>query len=509
MTTMLDTTARDAYAEFDTVELMLLVRNNHEAFIEFMLTDELRDNPSVEDFHLTTFGRFVDLSHGRDVVALPRDHAKTTYLRLAFVYIMLFSDLQFFVYMSATHGAAAASVQVIWNMLNDTDFADIFGYPEEKVTRLSEGYLEFYINAIDEHGAPHRKLIILKAQGAGQQIRGMNIYGLRPQYVGCDDIEDDTAVKTEEGYLKFLAWFDNTFMRAVSRERGRNKVAQVGNLIGVQTLLNDNLNDPDWRKMRFGVIRKDGSPLWPFRFPIEEIKKELMAARRRGQLSAWFGEMMNMPINIETALIDFDKIKWSKLRHPADGFTYRKFITIDPAISKEETADEAAIVLHTIDMAGVPQVTEVIAYKGMTPDVMAQEVWDLCEKWDCWVVGCESVALQSVLLYYFELVFITAGKLGVDFVPIKLGKMHKTGRLRAFAAALVGGEYTLAENDWMVSGQLLEFDVRSTNNKDDRIDAASMGTYMLNNHNDLIYQDRAALEAPAHSQVTQGSSTSM
>jgi len=445
----------------------------------------------VEDFHLLVFARFVDMQVNRDVAALPRDHAKTTYLRLAFVYMILFSDIQFFVYMSSIHSAAAASLTVIWNYLHEDNVLDVFGHPQIVVNRPSEGYMEFYVDWYDAKGVKRNKLVILKAQGAMQVVRGMNIHELRPQYVGCDDIEDEAAVKTQEGYLKFLAWFDNTFMRAVSREPGKNKVAQIGNLIGLQTLLNDNLNDPDWRALRLGVVRRNGKPLWEKRFPLPVIKKELEAAKRRKQLSNWFGEMMNMPLNIENSLIAYEDIKWTRRRSPADQQTYHSFITIDPAISEKETADEAAVVLHTIDEAGVPQITEYVHYIGMTPDKMAVEVRQLCQKWNCFVVGVESVQLQRVLLYYFELEFFMAGHHAMDFVPIEVGKSFKTARLVTFAAAIVSGEYTLFENDWDFSTQMMQFDRRKTNNKDDLIDAGSMGLYMIKNYSHLIYKSRA------------------
>lgn len=501
-------------AEVDIEEYRELLRESYESYIEFSLADEIDPEFGVEDFHIMVFSRFVDMSVSRDVAALPRDHAKTTYLRLAFTYIMRYTPVQFLVYMSATHAAASASLQVIYNMLTDDNAVEIYGAPiATRVMRFSEGHLEFYLDWWDDDGTKRKKLVILKALGAEQQIRGMNVHKLRPQYVGCDDIEDDTAVKTKEGYQKFKAWFDNTFMRAVSRQEGLNKVSQIGNLIGLETLLNDNINDPDWRALRLGVVRKSGKPLWPSRFSLASIKKELEAAKRRGQLSAWFGEMMNMPLNIETMLIAFEKIAWSRKRSPGDGRDYKSFITIDPAISKEETADDAAIVLHTIDEDGVPQITEYIYHQGMTPEIMAENVLFLCRKWDCWVVGVEAVQLQTVLLHYFELAFFLENHTGVDFVPIKIGRAHKTARLRVFAAALTKdeqnhSEYTLSEGDWDFSSQLLQFDTRSTNNKDDLIDAGSMGLMMLRDYSTNIYKTRVAAVVNAVGEA-QGSSTSI
>lgn len=498
------------YAEIDIQELRFMLRTSHEAFMEFFLADEIDPDDGVQDFHLICFGRFVDILHPRDVAALPRDHAKTTYLRLAFNYLMWYSDLQFFVYMSATHGMACASLQVIWNTLNSDEAIEVFGRPVPSIVRISEGHLEFFLTWYDEQGVAHEKLVILKAQGAQQAVRGMNLHKMRPQYVGCDDIEDETAVKTKEGYEKFKAWFDNTFMRAVSRKKGKNKVAQIGNLIGLNTLLNDNLRDPDWRAMRLGILRRNGQPLWPGRFPLEDIKRDLEAAKRRGQLSAWFGELMNMPINLETALVDSDRIHYTARRHPADGAHYLKFITVDPAISKQDHADEAAIVLHTIDVMGVPQVTAYIHARGLGEDGMAEAIGQLCDEWDCSIVFVESVQLQKVLASYFALYFALQNVNHIQFLPLELPRTHKLGRLRVFAAALMTGDWTLAEGDWEVVNQMMNFDVRKDNNLDDLIDACSMGMTAQEKFSKEIAEAQVSAAARRdRKSITAQSSTSM
>lgn len=494
-----------ASAELDPAELRTLLQFSDEFFIEYFLGDQIGDTDGVQDFHLITFARFTDMSFPRDVAALPRDHAKTTYLRLAILKLIYFSRVQFFVYMGATHGAAASSISVIRNYLLSDEAMIAFGAPQFTVDRPSEGHVEFWVQAYRENGEPYRKFIILKALGVGQALRGMNLYNMRPQFVGCDDIEDETAVKTEEGYLKLKSWFDNTFMRAVSRQRGLNKVAQIGNLIGLQTLLNDNINDPDWRAMRLGILRRNGEPLWPSRFSKAEIKLDLMRAKRRKQLSSWFGELMNMPLNMETALIDYDAISYTPRRHPGDGVKYRTFITIDPAISRQDSGDDAAIVLHTIDPAGVPQVTEYI-YGQMGVDGMIDAVKQLCLKWDCHVIGCESVQLQVILLDLLRLHFSVDGMMDYDFVPISVGRAHKTARLKVWAASLTEGDYTLAADDWDVVQQLINFDVRKDNNKDDLIDGCSMGQYMIANYIDLMMQDRAGQTA-INSPVSHNSTT--
>jgi hypothetical protein len=484
--------AETVSAEIDTEELRQLLATSDEFFIEYFLIDEIAADATVQDFHLVTFGRATDMEHRKDVCALPRDHAKTTYARLAWVKKVYFSPVQFFVYMGSTHSAAASSVESIWNRVTGDQGVAAFGAPYVIKERLSEGYVEFVVTAYNpETLEPYEKLVIFKALGVGQSLRGMNVRDLRPQYVTCDDIEDETAVKTEEGYLKLKHWFDNTFMRAVSRVQGLSKVFQIGNLIGAKTLLNDNINDPEWRSIRMGVLRRNGDPLWPGQWTKELIRLDIERAKRRGGLSAWFGEMMNIPYNVENALIPYESIYFQPRRHPADGREYKTFITIDPAISKKTSGDHAAIVLHTIDGLGLPQCSEYVHQRGMSPAVMAQVVKDMCARWNCRVIGCESVQLQAVLLSYFELAFEMDDLFGYDFVPINVGTAHKTARLSTWASAIMDKSYCLSEGDWGIARQLFAFDIRKDNNDDDLIDACSMGLIMLKDYKQEIFANRA------------------
>lgn len=493
-----------ASVEFDVADLRRMLRKSKEAFIEYFLGDILGDHP-VEDFHLAIFDRFTDMSVPRDACALPRDHAKTTYLRLAYVYLAAFYPVEFFICMGPEKGAASHTMQAIWSMISSPEYTDVFGAVNCAVFRPSDGYIQATATWWDENDEPHEKLLIIKAQGAQQQVRGMNIFGLRPQFVGCDDIEDEDAVRTVEGYHKFKTWFDNTFMRAVSREPGLNKVAQIGNLVGQKTLLNDNLTDPDWRSIRLGILRRNGKPLWANEYSLESIKHGFNAAKRRGQLAGWFGELMNMPINLETSLINYEKIHYSPVRNPADGRDYRSFITVDPA-GDGVHSDEAAIVLHTLDPDGFePQVTEYVHARAMTPAMIVEEVKKLAIRWNCSVIGCEAVQLQKVFLSYFELSFLTDGMVGYEFVPILIGRAHKTSRLKVFASAVETGEYTLAEGDWDLVNQFLQFDTRKDNNLDDLIDASSMGLYMLENHMFDIMNHRAGHQVNMHAAPIPGS----
>lgn len=483
-------------------QLRALLRDSREFLIEYFLGDQMYEGDTVQDFHILTVDRFIDLEQKKDVIALPRGHAKTTYLRLAFLYIIFFTPIRFLMYVSSEHGAASRSLKVVWDMINDIPAETAFGGVFEKIKITpSDGYYEFVIDWFDEHDRPRRKTVMLYARGQGQTIRGSNINSARPQYVGVDDVEDETAVKTQEGYFKIKTWFDNTLLRSMDRKLG--KLAQIGNLIGKQTLLNDNLRDPDYRSLRMGVLRADGEPLWPFLWSTEEIAADLKAAVRRGQSGNWMGEMMNIPSNLENGVIAPDRISYSARRHHADGEKYTHFITIDPAISSNTWADECAIVLHTVDKHGIGQQTEYKHRTGMDPKDMADVIEHFFTNWGVCAVGVEAVQLQAVLLDYFKVEFSVRGYFNLILIPIKAGLTTKTARIKTYGSLLETGETTLPEGEVSVTSQLLAYDVRTKNNTDDLIDACSMYGPMVEEHMHLIESATAVAKAQQHVTVIQ------
>ena len=133
--------------EMDLGDIRRALRNSTEFFLEFALADEIAEDKTIPDFHILVFRRFIDFEQRRDVAALPREHAKTTLARLAFVYLTYFSETTFFVYVSSAHHIAVPSVESIWNRLTSDQFVEVFGYPEVVKERLAEGYIEFFVQA--------------------------------------------------------------------------------------------------------------------------------------------------------------------------------------------------------------------------------------------------------------------------------------------------------------------------------------------------------------------------
>lgn len=471
---------------FNGTDLKDALRDNHELFMHFYLGEQLTFD--IPEFHLVTFKSMVDQSVKQSAYALPRGHNKTTLAKLAVVHHFLYTDYSFIVYVSNTAEVAQAACRDIVAFLQSQNHAATFGSLISKETwREGEGLYIFKM--LDAYGK--EKTCILRALGAGQQVRGLNIENKRPELGVVDDLEDDDNTSTPTLIAKLRNWVYGAFFKAFNR--WKKKIIWLGNMLSTDSLLYHYCQSPDWHSMLFGCLLSNGEPLWPDLWPLEAIRQDFKEYKALNLIKRWFAEMMNMPMPPGSGLIDPDRIGYRPYVLPGDSKV--GFVTIDPAITANTWSNEAAFVAHLwIDDAW--QIVEVIHEKLVDPIAIINIAMDMAERWGLRVIGCESVAFQASMQPLFKYIFLERNKPYMVIHPIPGGVQNKTAKLAAWAALLSNGTYFLSEGDIECTKQLLEYNPTKTNNKDDVIDACSMGVYMINHYLADIMQSFALDEFP-------------
>lgn len=453
-------------------EIVSALKNNCPFFINFFLADEL--SFPVPDFHVRTWEYLINPDIPQIALALPRGHAKTTLAKLAAVWYLLFTPVRFIVYVSNTHSVAAEACRDIMNYIRSDNFVSVFGPVEFAVMQDQKGFYKFKLRYIDDAGQIKEKFCILKALGAGQQIRGLNIDNTRPELAIADDIEDDENTETATQIKKIARWFFGAFLKAMSRKQF--KLIYIGNMLSNQSLLYHFCEkSQDWHSLRYGCVLSTGEPLWPDLWPLEAIKKDFEQYRARNLTGLWMAEMMNLPIAEGNLLIESDEIPYVPILIP--GEHQAAFITIDPAISLETWADDRAITVHALSPLGYWQIVEWVTGK-FPPDHMFWVVVELAQRWNTRVVGIEQAGYQMALKFLFE----TLGAVHhqhFDIVEIPHKNKSKVERLAVWCALMRKKQWVLNEGDFAITEQLLAFDPTKKNNIDDLIDACSMGVTMV------------------------------
>lgn len=455
-------------------EIKHALQYNKEFFIQFFLGEELTF--PIPAFHIDVFHLMTSTAVDKCVFAIPRDHAKTTLAKLTVVYYILFSHYSFIVYLSNVHSTGKDAVNDVIAFLLCDNFRSIYGDIAFKVQQDGNGFYRFDLQLTREDGSAYTKHVIIKALGAGQSVRGVNVKHRRPQLAIVDDLEDIENIATEELFMKLKKWFYGTFRKCL--DKFDHKIIHIGNMLAEKCLLKEHCESEYWFSRRYGALLSNGEPLWPDAWPIAKLKADFTEYLKAGMLDTWFTEMMNLPIGTGRGLIKPDEIKYAPHISPEE-IEYG-FITIDPAISDKDWAHKSALAVHVWN-GEFWQIAETESSIGMDPIQMFNHIVALVFKWNINVVGIESVAFQASLKHVFNYMAAVNGLEGLLFVDLE-GRARKPQRIIGWSALLKAGEYRLTEGDFTITTQLLAFNPKKKNNEDDDIDACAYGPQMLENY---------------------------
>ena len=474
-------------------EVRYALAHDEEFFIQFFLGDEL--TLPVPAFHIDVFHLMTSTAVRLCVFALPRDHAKTTLAKLACVKYWLFSNFQFIIYLSNVSATAVSACQDVIAFLTSENFRSIYGEVIFITRQEGKGFYRFILNLPDAKGGTVQKNCILRALGAGQSVRGVNIGHRRPQLAVVDDLEDVENIATEDLYLKLKRWFYGTFRKCL--DKFNHKIIMIGNMISNRCMLKEHCESEFWFSRRYGCLLSNGEALWPDAWPLSKLKLDFTEYLKAGMIDIWFAEMMNLPIGAGRGLIRATQIRYAPAVDPVD-IEYG-FITVDLAISKQTWAHKTVIAVS--GWTGEYWICcETNGGIGIDPITLFDMIVDMAFRWRVRVIGIENTAYQASLQYVFPYLAMIKGIEGLEFVELH-AVMRKTQRIVGWCGMVREGQYMIPEGDFILTEQLLSYNPKMEDNDDDYIDACAYAPQMIDNYI-LEIQAKFAMGDPP---VAQGS----
>ena len=147
----------------------------------------------------------------------------------------------------------------------------------------------------------------VKALGVGQQIRGKKEKrSRRPDFIVCDDLEDEENARTEEARKKMMSWVMRALLPAMHPSRGRLRV--IGTPMGTDSLMVKLSRHSGFRTVRFPVLKEDGSPQWPERFGVEQVESVRELYVEAGDPDGFEQEYMLNPVGKENVIFAVEKV---------------------------------------------------------------------------------------------------------------------------------------------------------------------------------------------------------
>ena len=469
----------------ERAEIIKLLEADGEFFIEFFLAEELTSE--VPQFHKEIWGLLTDAEKERILLAIPRDHAKTTLAKLCVVWYFLFTTHRFCTYLSNTNAIAKNACRDIMGFFRNPNFQAVFG--KVKILKESETESLWMFEIPMANGRV--KQCILRAVGAGQQMRGINIDNQRPDITVVDDVEDNENTESELQQKKLDKWIFGPYLKALARKK---KIIWLGNMLQKTSLLARLSRNPKWNPVVFGAMVKDAvtgvlTSLWPTRWSIAELVEDYKEYRELGLVETWLCEMMNMPGHGENGFTA-ESINYGIPPTPGGNTRIKAaWITLDPAFGENQHNDNSAIVVHVLPEDGPAMVVEYV-HEKLSEVAMLEHMIRLAFKWNAFVWGIEAVAAQKVLITLFSVLLAGKGMTGqVEMLPLMAGKGDpKVARIKAWVSLMAAGEYAIPEGDLEITNQLLTYNMKKSNNKDDLIDSCAYGPQMLSMYEHFLIQ---------------------
>jgi len=352
------------------------------------------DNPQpTPDFHKELW-RLCCLPEPLVAAAAPRGHAKSTSVTHSFgLALVLFRERSFGMIISDTEMQAEMFLQDIANELKENQrLRELFGVGTfEKDTNT-----DIIVNFLD--GDQFR----IMAKGSGQKVRGTKWNNKRPDFVLCDDLENEDIVLNKETREKFRNWFFGSVLPMVS---DNGIIRFVGTILHMDSLLERLLNDDTWIAERFRAHNADFTEiLWPEKFSEEKLKHIRQRYVNQGFPEGYAQEYLNHPIDESTAYFKRDNIQ--PIVDYDEPLNY--YAAVDFAISQSERADFTVIVVAGVSPTGMVKIVD--CRRG---------------RWDSLEIIEEMIAVQQA--YKPEIFTAEKGSIEKAIGPFLTAEMHRTG----------------------------------------------------------------------------------
>lgn len=410
-------------------------------------------------------------------IGLPRGFAKTTFMKIFLLYVILFTKRNFILVCANSVPKAVAVVSDVCDFLDEPNIKKLFGD-----WRIG---LEKNDQVLKKFGFRGRNMVI--AAGTVESVRGLNVKHQRPDVMLFDDIQSKTDAESQVISEQIESDLIGTAMKAKS-PHGCLFVF-VGNMYPTKfSILRHLKANPTWIKFIAGGILRDasGAPrsLWEDLQPLTQLLKEFENDSASGRAETFYAEVLNDENASVSNICDINKIPQNP--YAGDSQHQGNFIIIDPSNDKANS-DAVSIGYYEV-FDSIPVCKEIVEGR-LSPGDTIRESLRIALKRNCRVICPESNAYQYSLLYWFGQVIQQLGLANAGFQCLEIysGQRSKNSRILDMFKSLLKGEILLADEARPATfAQITSFNPLKTNNVDGVLDLHTYAPKVLELYGEYI-----------------------
>jgi len=416
------------------------------SFVKLFLLNRYDSPVESPEFHREMWNIATSGSR-RIAFAAPRAHAKSTAITHALtLFVFLFRLRQYGFIVSDTEAQSAQFLgDIKTELLENTELRETFG-----IKRIvKDAITDIVVECNDGHQ------FRLQALGAEQKVRGRKWRNKRPDYIVCDDLENDEMVESESRREKFRNWFFKALVPALSKT---GQIVVVGTILHMDSVLMRLLKNKTWTTKLYTAHNSFddfSGRLWPAQYSEEDLREKRQEFIDDGYPEGYSQEYLNNPLAHSEAF--FKREDLLPMEEEMWNLPITAYAAVDFAISDADRSAYTVITIGCMDSYGRLQIRKVVRMRGDGNEIIdtlfeVQKVWSI-EMWKMEQGQIERSLRGEIYRRMTEKgVFLNIS----TGVPAK----DKRSRARAIQARMrAGGVYFDTSADWYPAfeEELLQF----------------------------------------------------
>lgn len=337
----------------------------------------------------------------KKIIAAPRGIGKTTIARTKAKKGILFREYEFIVYISKSATFAEMQTENIKReLLSNKEVKEMFG--NIKINENPDIDEAFSKSAWVAFG---RTLVL--PRGAGQQIRGLNWNGKRPQLIIVDDLEDKKLVQSEDNRKYLKDWFYSDTLNSVNKYLDDWEVLYIDTIKHEDSLAANLIDAPDWSSIVLSICNENFESLVPNYMSTQEIKEAMDAHRDSGMIDSFYMEYMNKPISTEDAVFKPEYVNYysetdAYFQERLSQDKIENIVLIDPAKSVKLHSAESGVIGIGIDAEDSKYYVRDVVGRKLYPDQLIDEAFGMATRLGCVAIGLEVTSLNEFITQPFR-----------------------------------------------------------------------------------------------------------